>query len=51
MLTRKLWSLLSVLMVLALVLSACAPAATPAADSAACADPGAGQTDRSAQGN
>lgn len=30
MLTRKLWSLLSVLMVLALLVTACAPAATPA---------------------
>jgi len=30
MLTRKLWTLLSVLMVFALVLAACAPAATPA---------------------
>jgi peptide/nickel transport system substrate-binding protein len=30
MLTRKLWSLLSVLMVLALLVAACAPAATPA---------------------
>jgi peptide/nickel transport system substrate-binding protein len=30
MLTRKLWSLLAVLMALALVISACAPAATPA---------------------
>src|SRR5512137_1724900 len=30
MITRKLWSLLAVLMVLALVISACAPAATPA---------------------
>ncbi len=30
MFTRKLWSLLAVLMILALVISACAPAATPA---------------------
>ena len=30
MFTRKLWSLLAVLMALALVISACSPAATPA---------------------